>query len=82
MTEEKITEIIETLTQIEGDAEVPKNVKSKIKNALISLKENEPNVPVKVDRTLQELDDISEDPNLPTYTRMQIWNIVSLLESL
>lgn len=82
MSQEVINEVMGTLTQIEEDTSVPKNIKLKIKNALLSLQQEEPNVSVKVDRTLQELDDISEDPNLPMYTRMQVWNIVSLLESL
>ena len=29
----------------------------------------------------QELDEISDDPNIPSFIRTQIWNIVSLLES-
>jgi len=31
---------------------------------------------------LQELDDISSDPNMPSYVRTQIWNVVSQLESI
>ena len=29
---------------------------------------------------LQQLDDLSDDPNLPPYTRTQILNVVSTLE--
>ena len=31
------------------------------------------------DKALQELDEISDDPNIPSFTRTQIWNIVSIL---
>jgi len=82
MSQTTIKEIVSLLTQMETDSAIPKNIKIKIQKAISSLNENEINISVKADRTLQELDDISEDPNIPTYTRMQIWNIVSLLEGL
>jgi len=28
------------------------------------------------------MDEISNDPNIPMYTRTQVWNIVSILESM
>jgi len=34
------------------------------------------------DRATQLLDEISDDSNMPVYTRTQVWNIVTLLESL
>lgn len=81
MAEEKILEIIEALAQIEEDSTVPKNVRSKIKNAMLALQEEEGAIEVKINRSLQELDDIADDPNLPIYTRTQIWNLVSALET-
>lgn len=80
MSEEKIVEIIEVLTQIEADFDVPKNIRTKIKNAISALKEEELTMAVKIDKSLQELDSLDEDPNIPAYTRTQIWNVVSLLE--
>ena len=74
--------IIEVLTVIEQDSSVPKNVRAKIKNAIVSLQDNNgKSHEVKIDQILQQLDDLSEDPNLPPYTRTQIWNVVSTLES-
>lgn len=75
--------IIENLKTIEQDATVPKNVRSKVKSAITALEDpnGTPNK-VKIDRALQELDDLSDDPNLPSYTRTQIWNVVSTLESI
>lgn len=81
MAEEKILEIIEALAQIEEDCTVPKNVRAKIKNAMLALQEEEGAIEVKINRSLQELDDIADDPNLPIYTRTQIWNLVSALET-
>jgi uncharacterized protein (UPF0147 family) len=35
---------------------------------------------MKVDSSLQELDDVSENSNLPAFTKTQIYSIVSKLE--
>jgi hypothetical protein len=35
---------------------------------------------VRAAQAINILDDISQDPNMPPYTRTRIWNIVSMLE--
>lgn len=78
----KVQEIVETLSGIEQDSTVPKNVRTRIKSALVLLEDqNGMALEVKFDKLLQDLDDLSEDPNLPAYTRTQIWGLVSSLES-
>ena len=75
-------EIMEGLLNIEQDNSVPKNVRLKIKNAMeILSNDQESNYELKTDRSLQELGDIVEDPNIPQHARMQIWSVVSRLES-
>ena len=74
--------VMNLLSLIEQDNSVPKNVRSKIKTVISSLQDNNgKSHEVKVDQVLQQLDDLSDDPNLPPYTRAQIWNVVSTLES-
>ena len=80
-SEEKITEIIETLSELNEDPSVPKNVKSKIEGIMSSLKE-EGEIPLKISKALNMLDEIADDNNLQSYTRTQIWNVVSVLEKL
>ncbi len=82
MVDDCFKDVIEVLNQIEVDFSVPKNVREKVKNATSALCVDDCEVKVKIDRSLQELDDISDDPNVPSYTKMQIWNVVSLLESI
>jgi|TARA_B100001971_G_C18252460_1_gene579364 hypothetical protein len=73
-------EVIELLVQLEQEGTLPKNIRSKIKNTMNLLDENL-DVAIKIDKSLQELDEIAEDPNVPSYARTQIWNVMSLLES-
>ena len=77
----KIIEVVALLNQIEDDFTVPKNIRSKIKIMIKFLNEEECDLALKIDKSLQELDEISDDPNVPSYTRTQIWSVVSLLES-
>ncbi|MBI2148162.1 UPF0147 family protein [Candidatus Woesearchaeota archaeon] len=79
---EKFNDIMEGLSVIEKDTTIPKNVRIKVKNAIdILADEQESNVSIKIDRSLQELGDVAEDPNVPQHARMQIWSVVSRLES-
>lgn len=82
MTEQCISDLIEHLMQIEGDDFIPKNIRLSLRQAINALNEQDIDPRIKANKALQELDDISNDPNLPSYVRPQIWNVVSLLESL
>ena len=79
-TQEQVQQIIEALTQLSEDTTIPKNVRSKITNAIQVLNEDT-ELSLKIDKALQFMDDVSNDTNIQPYTRTQIWNIVSLLEA-
>lgn len=78
--DDNISEIIEALIELNEDSTVPKNVKERIAHAIIALKEDD-EISIKIDKAIQELDETSNDTNIQSYTRTQIWNVVSLLES-
>ena len=80
MTVTEIESIIEALEELQGDRTVPKNVKSKIGATIFVLKEKV-ETSIKVSKALSELEEIAEDTNMQSYTRTQIWNIVSMLEA-
>lgn len=82
MISEKLSEIITNLLQIEEDKSVPKNIRIKVRNALEALKQDSISIEIKKDQALQELDNLDDDPNIPMHTRTEIWNIVTLLESI
>ncbi len=82
MSDEHLLDLIESLAQIEEDNSVPKNVRLKIKLAMDALKTENQELRIRANRALQELDELSDDPNIPSYVRPQIWNVVSLLEGL
>jgi len=71
--------IATTLSVIKEDDGVPKNVKSRIEDAINCLINENKEECLKIDEILQELDEISNDPHLPTYTRVEILGIISVL---
>lgn len=82
MTKEKnINEITMELKDILEDATVPRNVKENIEKIIKTLEE-EGEISIKVNKALNYLDEIADDVNMQSYTRTQIWNIVSLLEKI
>jgi uncharacterized protein (UPF0147 family) len=77
----KISNIIEALQELSNDSTVPRNIKVKVENVINILKDDkEPDDNIKVNKALSELDEISDDTNIQTFTRAQIWNIASMLE--
>jgi uncharacterized protein (UPF0147 family) len=79
--DEEMSQIVEILVELVDDSTVPRNVKDRIGRAIKALSGGD-EVQIRVDKALEELEEISNDTNLQSYTRAQIWNIVSMLESL
>lgn len=79
---EKIKKAIEILEQVSKDSTVPRNIREKAQNASFALKEEGIEIPIRINRSMQELDDLSESQNIPVYTRTQILNVVSILEDI
>lgn len=77
---DNIKSSLELLDEILEDKSVPKNIRitcEETKKVLIGDGDEK----VKVDNAIQNLDLLADNVQVPSYTRMQIWNIVSLLES-
>ena len=74
---QELIDIISTLSVIKGDNSVPRNIRSKIDSAINCLNKEEKETCLRIDEILQELDEISNDPNLPNYTRVDILNLIS-----
>jgi len=78
--DERMKQSIAILSMISDDRTTPRNIRRVAKNALEMLDDDSMTRAVKAANVISILDDISQDPNMPPYTRTRIWNIVSLLE--
>ncbi|MAH42409.1 hypothetical protein CL614_01640 [archaeon] len=74
-------EVLALLEEIEVDRTVPRNVRSAAVEVKKDLKNDKLDKDIRVNNAISILDEVSGDPNIPIYTRTQIWNIVSVLEA-
>ncbi len=79
MEHKKIAGIAPVLEELKNDATVPKNVRLKIERVMEMLN-GQTEMQIKVSKALNELEEIADDVNLQSYTRTQVWNIISILE--
>lgn len=79
---ESMKEAIETLNQITSSNSTPKTIKKSIIDLITDLSSEEYSLSVRAANTISLLDDVTQDPNMPSYVRTQLWQAVSKLESI
>ena len=79
---EFLNNAVSTLNQIATNPSTPKNIRKNIADLIEGLKSNEYSVSVRAVNTISLLDDVTQDPNLPSYVRTSLWQAVSTLESI
>lgn len=80
--EAKIKQAIILLQKIVNDSSVPRNIRRAATDAIRYLQDKSTSPAVRAANAVGVLEDISQDPNMPTHTRISIWNIVSILETI
>ena len=82
MIEQKdpLQSVLEAIADMREDSTIPRNVKAKLTEISLLLN-SEGDLTMHVNKVLETLDGISDDVNLQSYTRMQLLNIVSMLET-
>ena len=73
---------ITTLNQIATNPSTPKNIRKNIADIVEELKSDEYSISVRAANTISSLDDVTQDPNMPSYVRTSLWQAVSTLESI
>jgi len=79
MAQNLVADIIEALQEIQTDSTVPRNVKTKIAIIISTLQENI-DTQIRINKALNELDEICDDANIQPFTRTQLWNVATMLE--
>jgi len=74
-------DVIPLIQQIANDRTVPRNIRAKCEESVRILQDDKNDLAVRVNTVISYMDEVSNDPNIPMYTRTQVWNIVSILES-
>ena len=79
---ESLNNAITVLTQIATNPSTPKNIRKNIADIVEDLKSDEYSISVRAANTISSLDDVTQDPNMPSYVRTSLWQAVSTLESI
>ncbi|MGC9106183.1 MAG: UPF0147 family protein [Thermogladius sp.] len=79
--EAKIKQAIIMLQKIVNDTAVPRNIRRAATDAIRQLQLTNLSPGVRAANAIGILEEISQDPNMPSHTRTAIWNIVSVLET-
>lgn len=80
--EESLNTAVETLNQIATNPSTPKNIRKNISELANALKSEEYSMSVRAANAISLLDDITQDPNMPSYVRVTLWQAVSTLEGI
>jgi hypothetical protein len=80
--EERIEQALSVLGQISEDTTTPRNIRRAAKDSMDALHVEALTAAVRASNAISTLDDILQDPNMPPYTRVKLWNVMSLLEAI
>jgi len=78
----RIGQALTVLNEVAQDNTTPRNIRRAAKDAADALQATEYSLGVKASNAIAILDDISQDPNMPAYTRVKLWNVASMLEAI
>ena len=80
--EEKMKQATFVLGQVSEDSTTPRNIRRAAKQSIDALQLTEYTLAVRASNAVSILDEILQDPNMPPYTRVKLWNVMSLLEAI
>jgi uncharacterized protein (UPF0147 family) len=78
----KLDQAMSILNMIADDNTTPRNIRRTAKQASDMLVDQKLSVAARAANAIAILEDISQDPNMPMYSRTRIWNAISVLEGI
>ena len=80
--EQRVEEAVAVLDAVSEDSTTPRNIRRAAKNSIESLRTAQYSLAVRAANAISMLDEILQDPNMPPYTRVKLWNVMSILEAI
>jgi len=78
----KLSQAKQILTMIADDNTTPRNIRRTAKTASDMLEDEKLSIAARAANAISILEEISQDPNMPMYSRTRIWNAISVLEGI
>jgi uncharacterized protein (UPF0147 family) len=79
---ERIKQALVVLGEVSEDSTTPRNIRRAAKDSMSALQSGEFTPAVRASNVISILDEILQDPNMPAYTRVKLWNVMSLIEAI
>jgi uncharacterized protein (UPF0147 family) len=80
--DEKVKQAVSVLGMVSEDNTTPRNIRRAAKESIDALQLAQYSLAVRASNAISILDEILQDPNMPPYTRVKLWNVMSLLEAI
>lgn len=80
MSSAKLMQIADMLEDLVADTSIPKNIRKALSDAKDRLRSNDDDS-VKVSAAIYLVESVSDDINMPSHARTQIWAIMGELEA-
>tara|TARA_Y100001949_G_scaffold173130_1_gene178247 strand:+ start:1268 stop:1543 length:276 start_codon:yes stop_codon:yes gene_type:complete len=80
--EELMLKAIGTLQSMSETSTTPRNIRKLIKDTIFSLQNDSSSPGARAANAISTLDEISQDPNIPSFSRVTIWSAVGTLEAI
>jgi uncharacterized protein (UPF0147 family) len=77
----QLARVLESLGQLAEDFSVPRNIRRGAQSAREQLSKPRVALDMRISSAVNVLDELANDPNLPTHGRTAIWSLISSLES-
>lgn len=82
MVSSEIEDVVELMDAVIEDTSVPRNIRKAVDEAKAKILSKGEKKDVGITSALYILEDISNDINMPSHTRTEIWTIITALESI
>ena len=80
--EEQLKGAIQALSEVVANPSTPKMIRKSITDLVTELLTDEYSKSVRAANAISVLDDITQDPNMPSFVRVTLWQAVSKLEGI
>ena len=78
----KLTKATASLQQIADSNITPRNIRKIVKDSIAMLQDAKVSMAVRAANAISMLDEVAQDPNMPSFARVTLWSAVSELESI
>ncbi len=78
----KLAKAMSSLQQIADSNITPRNIRKIVKDSVTMLQDPKLSLAVRAANAISMLDEVAQDPNMPSFARVTLWSAVSELESI